>query len=50
MALLAPGRVGARDFTSAAAIDYPRLVLDWCDLHARGIDRGLGSERRSASS
>jgi predicted acyl esterase len=38
------GRVGARDFTSAAAIDYPRLVLDWCDLHARGIDRGLGSE------
>ena len=38
------GRVGARDFTSAAAIDYPRLVLDWCDLHARGIDRGLGTE------
>jgi putative CocE/NonD family hydrolase len=37
------GRVGARDFTGAAAIDYPRLVLDWCDLHARGIDRGLGS-------
>ena len=38
------GRVGARDFTNGAAIDYPRLVLDWCDLHARGIDRGLGSE------
>ena len=38
------GRVGARDFTNGAAIDYPRLVLDWCDLHARGIDHGLRSE------
>jgi uncharacterized protein len=37
------GRVGARDFTDGAAIDYDALVLDWCDWHVRGIDRGMAS-------
>ena len=34
-------RVADRDFGPAAGLDYDSLVLDWCDLHARGIDRGL---------
>lgn len=34
-------RVGDRDFGAEAGLDYDALVLDWCDLHARGIDRGL---------
>ena len=35
------GKVGDRDFGPVGAIDYDSLVLDWCDLHARGLDRGL---------
>jgi uncharacterized protein len=35
------GKVGDRDFGAHAAIDYDALVLDWCDRHARGIDRGI---------
>jgi putative CocE/NonD family hydrolase len=34
-------RVGERDFGQAAGLDYTALVLDWCDLHVKGIDRGL---------
>jgi uncharacterized protein len=37
-------RVGDRDFGEAAGLAYDALVLDWCDLHVRGIDRGLGAE------
>lgn len=37
-------RVGDRDFGAAAGLDYYSLVLDWCDLHLRGIDRGLTKE------
>jgi putative CocE/NonD family hydrolase len=33
-------QVGDRDFGEAAGLDYDALVLDWCDLHTRGIDRG----------
>ena len=39
-------RVGDRDFGGAAGLDYDTLVLDWCDLHARGIDRGLARSPR----
>jgi putative CocE/NonD family hydrolase len=39
-------RVGDRDFGPEAGLDYERLVLDWCDLHARGIDRGLRASPR----
>jgi putative CocE/NonD family hydrolase len=35
--------VGDRDFGSDAGLDYDALVLDWCDLHARGIDNGIGA-------
>jgi hypothetical protein len=44
----APGtrRVGDRDFGAAAGLDYDGLVLDWCDLHVRGIDRGLSTAPR----
>jgi len=38
---LSSTRVGDRDFGSAAGLEYEQLVLDWCDLHVRGIDRGL---------
>lgn len=31
---------GERDFGPAAAIQYDELVLDWSDLHLRGIDTG----------
>lgn len=34
-------KVGDRDFGPAAGLDYDGLVLDWCDWHLRGIDRGL---------
>ena len=34
-------RVGDRDFGAAAGLDYDALVLDWCDWHLRGIDRGI---------
>ena len=34
--------VGDCDFGAAAGLDYDTLVLDWCDLHVRGIERGLG--------
>jgi putative CocE/NonD family hydrolase len=34
--------VGDRDFGVAAGLDYDQLVLDWCDLHVRGMERGLG--------
>lgn len=37
-------RVGDRDFGSDAGLDYSALVLDWCDLHVRGIDRGLSKQ------
>jgi hypothetical protein len=36
--------VGDRDFGEAAGLDYDALVLDWCDLHARGVDRGLKAQ------
>lgn len=36
--------VGDRDFGAAAGLDYDALVLDWCDLHARGLDRGIGAQ------
>ncbi len=32
-------KAGARDFGSAAAIDYDAMVLDWMDRHLRGISR-----------
>jgi putative CocE/NonD family hydrolase len=34
--------VGDRNFGAAAGLDYDTLVLDWCDLHVRGLERGLG--------
>ena len=34
-------KVGDRDFGAAAGLDYDALVLDWCDWHLRGIDRGI---------
>jgi putative CocE/NonD family hydrolase len=34
--------VGELDFGPEAGLDYDLLVLDWCDLHVRGVDRGLG--------
>jgi putative CocE/NonD family hydrolase len=37
-------RVGDRDFGGAAGLDYNALVLDWCDWHVRGIDRGFTAE------
>jgi putative CocE/NonD family hydrolase len=43
---LSSTKVGDRDFGSAAGLDYERLVLDWCDLHTRGMDRGLSREPR----
>lgn len=43
---LASTRVGDRDFGAAAGLDYTSLVLDWCDMHVRGIDRGLGRAPR----
>ena len=43
---LSSTRVGDRDFGAAAGLDYERLVLDWCDLHVRGIDHGLSREPR----
>jgi putative CocE/NonD family hydrolase len=43
---MASTRVGDRDFGPDAGLDYDRLVLDWCDLHVRGIDRGLGGSPR----
>ncbi len=36
--------IGDRDFGAAAGLDYAALVLDWCDLHVRGVDRGLQSQ------
>ncbi len=39
-------RAGTRDFGAGAGLDYHALVMDWCDLHLRGIDRGLGSAPR----
>jgi putative CocE/NonD family hydrolase len=37
-------RVGDRDFGTSAGLDYDTLVLDWCDWHMRGIDRGISKE------
>jgi uncharacterized protein len=31
--------VGDRNFGEHAGLDYDRLVLDWCDRHARDVDR-----------
>ena len=42
-------KVGDRDFGEAAGLDYDALVLDWCDLHARGVDRGLHVPAASAA-
>jgi putative CocE/NonD family hydrolase len=39
-------KVGDRDFGPDAGLDYERLVLDWCDLHARGVDRGVRASAR----
>jgi uncharacterized protein len=39
-------RVGDRDFGAEAGLDYDGLVLDWCDLHVRGVDRGLSKSPR----
>jgi uncharacterized protein len=39
-------RVGDRDFGAEAGLDYDGLVLDWCDLHVRGADRGLARSPR----
>jgi putative CocE/NonD family hydrolase len=39
-------RVGERDFGEGAGLDYTALVLDWCDLQVRGIDRGLARAPR----
>jgi hypothetical protein len=39
-------RVGDRDFGPDAGLDYDSLMLDWCDLHVRGVDRGLGTSPR----
>jgi putative CocE/NonD family hydrolase len=36
-------KVGDRDFGAAAGLDYDGLVLDWCDWHLRGIDRGMST-------
>jgi uncharacterized protein len=36
-------KVGDRDFGTAAGLDYTRLVLDWCDWHVKGEDRGIAS-------
>jgi uncharacterized protein len=33
-------RVGDLDFGRAAGLDYETLVLDWCDFHARRVQRG----------
>ena len=38
--------VGDRDFGIGAGLDYDALVLDWSDLHARGVDRGIGRAPR----
>ena len=38
------GLVGSRSFGADAAIDYDGLVLDWSDLHVKGVDRGLRSQ------
>jgi len=38
---LQSSKVGDRDFGVAAGLDYDALVLDWCDWHLRGIDRGI---------
>jgi hypothetical protein len=37
-------RIGERDFGAVAGLDYDALVLDWCDLHLRGVDVQLRSE------
>ncbi len=31
--------VGDRNFGEPAGLDYDALVLDWCDRHARGVDK-----------
>ncbi len=36
-------RVGDRDLGAQAGFDYDLAVLDWCDWHLRGIDRGMGA-------
>jgi hypothetical protein len=37
-------RFGERDFGPAAAIQYDELVLDWSDLHLRGVDNNQFSK------
>jgi uncharacterized protein len=39
-------KVGDRNFGPAAGLDYDALVLDWCDWHARGIERGIATTPR----
>jgi uncharacterized protein len=36
--------VGDRNFGEHAGLDYDSLVLDWCDRHARGVDRGAAQD------
>ena len=37
-------KVGDREFGAAAGLDYDALVLDWCEWHLRGIDRGISNQ------
>jgi putative CocE/NonD family hydrolase len=37
-------RVGDRDFGADAGLAYHDLVLDWCDWHVRGIDKGISAQ------
>src|SRR5699024_5470027 len=39
-------KVADRNFGPAAGLDYDALVLDWCDWHARGIERGIATTPR----
>jgi putative CocE/NonD family hydrolase len=36
-------KVGDRDFGADAGFDYDREVLDWCDMHLRGVDRPIAN-------
>jgi putative CocE/NonD family hydrolase len=37
-------KIGDLEFGASAGIDYDALVLDWCDWHLRGIDRGISRQ------
>jgi putative CocE/NonD family hydrolase len=40
-------RAGERTFGPGAAVDYDELLLRFLDHHVRGIDNGVGSEKRA---